>query len=354
MKVSLAPRLSAILIGCATAWGAVALSLSSAWAADFGSCAGIDEDAPRLACYDQAAGRPETTPVAPQAAVIAPQPDLPEKTAGKSAADSSLLSREWELEPADKRGPFKLLLHKPNYVLPLYYTSNTNAMPSSPAAGHTVGTARSVDKLEGKYQLSLKIKALENVFGDNGDLWLGYTQQSYWQVYNSKQSSPFRTTDYEPEAFFSLRTNVDLLGWRWRMLNLGLVHQSNGNGLPLSRSWNRAYAQFGFERGNLSLLVRPWWRIPESAKDDDNPDIKDYMGTGDARLSYTRDGHIYSLLGRYSTSGKRGGAQLEWAFPISKVLKGYVQLTSGYGASLIDYNHSQTTVGVGIMILPWQ
>jgi phospholipase A1 len=136
-------------------------------------------------------------------------------------------------------------------------------------------------------------------------------------------------------------------------LNLGLVHQSNGRAAPLSRSWNRVYAQFGFERGNFTLLAQPWYRLSESAATDDNPDIQDYLGSGDLRLVYADAGHIYSALGRYSFSGRRGGLELEWAFPLIGPLKGYLQLTTGYGESLIDYNHSQTTIGLGVLLLPW-
>lgn len=62
-----------------------------------------------------------------------------------------------------------------------------------------------------------------------------------------------------------------------RMLNLGLVHQSNGRDNPLSRSRNRLYLEGGFKLTHrLSVLVRPWWRIPASDQEDDNPDIEIY------------------------------------------------------------------------------
>ncbi len=316
-------------------------------------CIAIDDAASRLACYDAAHRRTPKTPEASQPAP-ASAAQSSAKTLAPMAGEPSALSSIWELEPSEKRGTFRLLPHKLNYLLPVHYTTRANTMPSSPAPDHNVPFELPVDATEAKFQLSFKVKAWENVFGDNGDLWLAYTQQSNWQLYNPGVSSPFRETDYEPEVILSMRTDADILGWRWRLFNLGFVHQSNGRPLPLSRSWNRVYAQFGLERGNFTLLARPWLRVPESADDDDNPDIRDYMGSGDLRLAYANAGHVWSALGRYSSSGKRGGLQFDWAYPISGALKGYLQVTTGYGASLIDYNHSQTTIGLGLLLLPWQ
>lgn len=34
-------------------------------------------------------------------------------------------------------------------------------------------------------------------------------------------------------------------------------------------------------------------------------------------------------------------------------LRDYVQASADYGASRIGYNHSRTTVGAGLLLLPW-
>ena len=53
-----------------------------------------------------------------------------------------------------------------------------------------------------------------------------------------------------------------------------------------SRSWNRLYARTSAIKGNWIVEFKPWWRIPESKKDDDNPDIKKY------RRDYPREHRI--------------------------------------------------------------
>ena len=185
------------------------------------------------------------------------------------------------------------------------------------------------------------------------DLWFAYTQQSNWQTYNTHHSEHFRETDYMPELILTLPIRYDLLGLTGRFVNLGLLHQSNGRDNPESRAWNRVYAQLGFERGDFALLVRPWYRLKENEKDDDNPDINRYMGYGDVTAIYKWGRQDFSLLGRYNNATGKGAAQGTWSFPIQGNLKGYVKVFSGYGESLIDYNWNQTTIGVGFALVNW-
>lgn len=288
-------------------------------------------------------------------ATAAAQEVAVDSEAGNADSDvQSNLWHIWDLERGAKGGTFRILPYQPTYFLPVRYSDNSNTLPHSPAANRVVTQPLPVESTEAKFQLSLKTKAWEDIFYGNGNLWFAYTQQSNWQMYNGSASTPFRETDYEPEAILAFRTNIDVLGLRWRLLNLGLVHQSNGREDPLSRSWNRFYTQFGLERGRFMLLARPWWRLPESAAKDDNPDIGGYLGNGDVRAVYGSGGHIYSLLGRYSFSGRHGSAQFDAQFPISGPLKGYLQIFSGYGESLIDYNHYQNVFGIGLLLMPWQ
>ena len=313
-------------------------------------CSAIPADAERLACYDRVSGRaqPEATLV-PQT-----EPRLEHSSAVEQAVPEpkllSALSRHWELDDEAKQGAFLFRPHHPNYFLPIKYSDSPNNTPfqdtfTQPDLG--------LDPLETELQLSFKIKGMEGVFGhDNIDLWLGYTITSFWQAYNSTISSPFRETNYEPEAMLVFRTHYELAGFRGRFINLGMAHQSNGRSENLSRSWNRIYAQFGFERDNLALLIRPWIRVPESKENDDNPDIEDYLGHGDLLAVYRKGRNAYSLLLRnnFKSSDNRGALKLNWSFPLYGRLKGYVQYFNGYGESLIDYNYKQQSIGFGVSL----
>ena len=322
--------------------------------ADWESCSAISADAERLACYDRVSGRSQPEAMSAPAADAATDalPGAPPVAAQPASAEPELLSalsRHWELDDEAKQGAFLFRPHRPNYFLPIKYS---NAPNSTPFQSTFMQPDLGLDNLETELQLSFKIKGMEGVLGhDNLDLWFGYTITSFWQAYNDTISSPFRETNYEPEAILTYRTDYEIAGFRGRFINLGMLHQSNGRGEELSRSWNRVYAQFGFERDNLAVLIRPWYRIPEQDVDD-NPDIEDYLGHGDLQVVYRKGRNAYSLLLRnnFKTSDNRGAVKLNWSFPLYGRLKGYVQYFNGYGESLIDYNHSQQSFGVGVSL----
>jgi phospholipase A1 len=349
----------AALAGCVTATAARAQNPDPT---DIRGCTAIESDAQRLICYDHVTGR-VNLPVAqkrqvPTAAGAVFSRDSRNAATGNSevAAPLSLLDSRWELSPESKLGTFNVRGYKPVYVLPLFASSNQNQQPRSPNPDNTVTRSERLQDVELKFQLSLKTKVWQGVFGDAGDLWIGYTQSSRWQVYDKRQSRPFRETDYEPEAMLVFDTHYNVLGWDGRLLGIGMDHQSNGRGNPLSRSWNRVTANVGFEREGWTVTFRPWWRIPESRDTDDNPDISDYVGRGEIEIVHEWRGQEFGLTLRDSFRGGRrqhGSGRFSWSFPLAGNLRGYAELFKGYGESLIDYNHNATYVGVGISLLDW-
>ena len=337
-------------------------SLAQAQDEDVSACRTVEPADARLKCYDQAMDRePDSVleiPAPNSAAGVFSNPTLGNINRCDKGPPSSLLDARWELDvdSADdpEPTPFCIRPYRPIYLM-AYTTTNTNETPSSPNPDNTVSIPESITRGELKYQISLKTKVLNNLIGNNGDLWMGYTQISHWQIFNEDRSRPFRETNYEPDANLVFRTDFDVFGWKARMLNLGLVHQSNGRSNPLSRSWNRATASLGLERENWTVTVRPWWRILEFG-DDNNPDISDYMGRGDVEIVHVKGDSQFSLMLRHSLRGgdrSHGAVQFDWAFPIAPPLRGHVQIFNGYGESLIDYNHRAWYAGVGVSLIEW-
>ena len=310
-------------------------------------CARIVEPMERLACYDERERR-ETSTI-PEGGRSTPSGHDTRGDNVRPAADAgSALEEKWELRPELQRGTFNLVPHRPVYGL-VHWTSSTNENPSSPT--RTFPDQVDLDPGEVKIQLSFKTKILQDVL-ETGDLWFGYTQVSYWQIGNSRYSSPFRETNYEPELMFVSPLQAEFGGLHLRFASIGLNHQSNGRAEPLSRSWNRLIGEVAAETGTWSIHVRPWTRVFQSSGDrNDNPDIEDFAGRGELTLAHRSNGHVLSLTGRHSLrtgSRSHGSAQLDWSVPLAGSLNGHLQLFSGYGLSLIDYNHRQTTIGLGV------
>lgn len=275
---------------------------------------------------------------------VAEQP--PEKT--------DLLEQRVALETLNRSNRYLLTPHKRNYFFPASYTRTPNEAPYRAANNQTLSELK---RTEAEFQLSIKILLRENIFGNNGHLYMGYTNHSLWQVYSENESAPFRETNHQPEFILNFTNDWELLGFKNVLNEFSLTHQSNGQGGSLSRSWNRIMFNSVFQRDRLAFAITPWYRLPESAQKypgdpdgDDNPDINHYMGNFELNAAYKHKEDIISLMLRNNFEADNKGAwELGWSFPISTNLRGQVKYFNGYGHSLIDYNKDLNVIALGVV-----
>jgi phospholipase A1 len=345
-RVARLPGLLAILAGAAPLAAAAQSEVVGA------NCLQIEDGQERLACFDRAIGTAVRgsaatagTPAA--SAAMAATPDQVPSEEPLASAAASLIDTAWGLLPDSKRAYVRL--HRPNYILFGRYTTDVNTAPYRPLfdAFEEEGEFGSV---EAKFQISVKGRLFASDDRRWG-LWFAYTQQNQWQVFEEDISRPFRETNYEPELFGSFHPDLDLGGWRLNLVTFGYNHQSNGRADPISRSWDRLFVEAAVERGNLVLQARAWTRIRLGDAEDDNPDIVDYYGNAELNALYRWRGSTFTLMGRGNPATGKGAAQFTWASrPLLGPLRGYVQLFTGYGESMIDYDWNQTTIGVGVSL----
>ncbi len=268
-------------------------------------------------------------------------------------SEPSLVAERLEQDKANTLEPFTIMAHRPNYLLFAAYNDKKNYSASFQDAFDE--TEERLDDTEAQFQLSLKVPLATGIFNRNIDVYGAYTVRSFWQVYNDDESAPFRETNHEPEVWLQTYPNWSLFGLKNSLVEFGLNHQSNGRNDPISRSWNRVFANFVFEKENFALSLKPWYRISEDSDDDDNPDITDFLGHFELRGIYkTSNNHTFSLMSRNNLESgfDEGAVEAGWSFPLGNwpYLKGYVQYFYGYGESLIDYDQKVNRIGLGIML----
>ncbi len=278
------------------------------------------------------------------------------------------LSRFWELEPASNCGTFGLRGYRP-MSLAVIGSDSVNTAPGSPTPNHT-GSYQPYTTSETRINLSVRTKIAEGLLtGGNPNrldsLWFAYSQQSYWQLFNAELSRPFRATDHEPELIYIFPLESALpSGWRLRYGGIGINHQSNGQSLPLSRSWNRIIARGGLELGStLSVTGALWQRIPEDSASDDNPEIVDRVGRAELSAVWNMDpvNSVTVTLRHSLQTSDSGSVRLAWFRKIGSAtdnasrssLRLHTELFSGYGDSLLDYNRQRTVFSVGLTLLDW-
>ncbi|MDR2127991.1 MAG: phospholipase A [Burkholderiaceae bacterium] len=376
---------------------AAALEAAAAWQ----NCPGKDDAAERLACFDHWAREQQALLDAVQeknrsvaespnssaadvsmrqevsAALAAIQPAAADDSAITGSAgilgvgleqgcrdrQFSPLSRFWELESGSSCPTFGLRAFQPTTVS-LTSSNRANTLPTSANPVNNATAPVDYDSSEARIAISVRTKLAGGLLTPAGStlrdsLWIAYTAQSYWQIFNGALSRPFRNTDHMPEIMYVYPTTAQLPGgWLWRYSGVGLAHQSNGQSDPLSRSWNRAYLMTGIEKDNrFSLKLRLWKRFGESAEKDNNPDITRFVGRGDLTFEW----HINSrngLRATYTGLNRRGSGRIEWTHALGEGygntfsgLRLYTWLFHGYGDSLLDYNFRRTVFGLGLSLV---
>jgi phospholipase A1/A2 len=353
------------------------------------SCPGITDNAARLTCYDQwaqqlgnlpsVANTPAANTSTPTLTTVvatetSPAPTIALTTAGRAVVQPSEITRFWDLEKSSAKEKFQLRAYRP-ISLSVATANQVNTLPSSPTNG-SPANAVAYNATELKINLSVRTKLVTGLLHRDDQplsdsLWFGYSQQSYWQLFNSSLSRPFRATDHEPELIYVFGHNRPLPGgWTYRMSGAGLVHQSNGQSLPLSRSWNRVYIMAAADhitaQGNrFTLQAKAWQRLPESNAKDDNPDISNSVGRAELAGTWSFDTssqkntttHTLGMTLRHSLkSADRGSVRLDYLRSLGNAnssLRFHTQLFSGYGDSLVDYNRRRTVLSLGLSLVDW-
>lgn len=221
-----------------------------------------------------------------------------------------------------------------NYIMPLNISSSKEPNQRK--------------QTEVKFQISIKKRLFDDLFLKDLDLYFAYTQQSFWQLYDSENSKPFRESNYAPSLYLSYPLKAyDLF---FERVNFGYLHQSNGGDLEHSRSWDRIFIEGIYSYENFALSLKAWYRIPEDPNKDDNRDITKYLGYGELSVGYLWRKHLITATWRNNLrSDNRGSILLDYSYPIYKNLYFYLQFFNGYGESLGDYNNSINRIGMGIL-----
>lgn len=251
-------------------------------------------------------------------------------------SDGDEASSDRDINLATITLPEGLSLYRANYALPLTWSDD----------------AEGSEDVEFKYQLSFQYQVART------PVYVAYTQTAYFRWLDDENSRPFRETNYNPEVWYRFRPGR--LRPDWLGLDIGYEHESNGEDLPDSRSWDRTYVRAWFDQADWYGSLKVWSRVPEGKPStpedpdgDDNPDIVDYYGHHELRLEYTfEDGERLSALSRYSFSDHHGALRLDYAWPTGGGSGyWYLQLFSGYGESLETFRENRTRIGIGFALL---
>lgn len=276
-----------------------------------------------------------------QEVITLPEPlaapgDVPPALSDDSRYDQMLASK------------YSLIAHNRTFILPFSYITNPDNDLYDGALRNTKDT-NYYKRAEAEFQISFFLPIYRKVAHSKWDFLMAYTHHSWWQVYNATYSKPFRETNYNPEIFFRRfgSSNGRILGADLKAIDIGYMHESNGQVEGLSRSWDRVFARAFLLQDPISIVLTGWIRIPENENDDDNPTIYRYMGVG--RIDLVKNSGPFTLEMKIPIA-ERPGLEIRASYPWFDSWRFYVMTQAGYGHSLIEYNRDVRRIGLGITL----
>lgn len=204
---------------------------------------------------------------------------------------------------------------------------------------------------DAKFQVSFKQRIKDKPVFWGSYLYITYTQKSFWGIY--QESKPFEETNYNPGLALAkpIYKNNNFLGALW----FTIEHESNGRDGDNSRSWNfvsAGYIHWFSEEFSLSLkLWYPFWYK------DDNPDLMDYIGYGEATLlwNFNKDKLYLKIKGKKGADLHRHGSivtEFSWRPFQERNIYLTAQWWLGYSESLIEYEKGVNMFRIGISLKP--
>ncbi len=205
-----------------------------------------------------------------------------------------------------------------------------------------------------KLQVSFKVPVVRGI-----PLYFGYTQFMFWNL--EEESKPFKDFTYNPELFY--RHNTGNMGWL-KSVDFGIFgHNSNGKKEIESRSLDKHYVRFNFDREGSRWITRFGAQLSYLYNfDETNMDIQKYIGPLSLSVSFIQlfdswvDKSEVALTaspgGKLASRWNRGGYQLSWSFRFGKfqlVPAFYLQYYYGYAETLLNYNKEVSEFRGGII-----
>lgn len=244
---------------------------------------------------------------------------------------------------------FALFPHHRTFLIPYSYVTNPDESVYEPFKQLENNRHDYYQKNEAEFQISLFLPIDRRLFNSNWDLNAAYSHHSWWQVYNSHWSKPFRETNYNPELYLRrlFPEHGTFLGVSVFSMDVGYMHESNGQIQLASRSWDRIFMRAYFMRDSTTGTLTLWAKKRVIIQEDENPKILKYRGFGLIELNHAFE---KITLETQINLAPKPGYEVSASYPLNDAFRWFVKLNKGYGQSLVEYDRYTTRFGAGIAL----